>query len=109
MSKKGILILAGLFALCALPAFAQPAAGEAGAAAAATGVRWGVIGAAFTMGVAAAAGAFAQGKATAAACEGMARNPGAGGAIRLMAILGIAFIESLVIYALVIAFTIKGS
>jgi F-type H+-transporting ATPase subunit c len=109
MSKKGIILFIALLALCALPAFGQPAEGGAAAVAAAGGVKWGVIGAAFTMGIAAAAGAFAQGKATAAACEGMARNPGAGGAIRLMAILGLAFIESLVIYALVIAFTIKGA
>ena len=38
--------------------------------------------------------AFAQGKATAAACEGLARNPGAAAAIRLALILGLVFIES---------------
>jgi F-type H+-transporting ATPase subunit c len=38
----------------------------------------------------------------------MARNPGAAGAIRTMAILGLALIESLVIYALVIAFSVQG-
>ena len=41
---------------------------------------------------------MAQGKATAAACEGMARNPGAAGAIRLALILGLVFIESLTLY-----------
>ena len=108
MSKKGIFLLVAVIALVALPAFGQPA-GEAGAAAAGLGgVKWGALAAAFTMGVAAFAGAFGQGKATAAACEGIARNPGAGGAIRLMAILGLAFIESLVIYALVIAYLLKG-
>ena len=108
MSKKLIFLLAGLLALCAVPAFAQEGAAGAGAAAVST-VKWGALAAAFTMGIAALAGAFAQGKATAAACEGMARNPGAAGAIRLMAILGLAFIESLVLYALVIAFLIKGA
>jgi F-type H+-transporting ATPase subunit c len=106
MSKKGVYFILALVLLTAMPVLAQ----TGGAAQpASTGVKWGIIGAAFTMGVAAAAGAFAQGKATAAACEGMARNPGAGAGIRLMAILGLAFIESLVIYALVIAFTIKGA
>jgi len=102
MSKKGIYGILTMLALTAAPAFAQGA--EAGTG----GVKWGVVGAAFAIAVAAAAGAFAQGKATAAACEGMARNPGAAGAIRTMAILGLALIESLVIYALVIAFSVQG-
>jgi F-type H+-transporting ATPase subunit c len=42
--------------------------------------------------------AFAQGKATVAACEGLARNPGAAAAIRLALILGLVFIESLSLY-----------
>ncbi|MGH9443001.1 MAG: ATP synthase F0 subunit C [Thermoanaerobaculia bacterium] len=105
MSKKGMFTGLAAAMLMAMPAFAQETAG----AAATGGVKWGALAAAFTMGIAAFAGAFGQGKATAAACEGIARNPGAGGAIRLMAILGLAFIESLVIYALVIAFLIKGA
>ena len=40
--------------------------------------------------------------------EGIARNPGAAGAIRLAMIIGLALIESLVIYALLIAFIIQG-
>jgi F-type H+-transporting ATPase subunit c len=68
------------------------------------GVRWGVIGAAFVLGVAAAAGAMGQSRAIVAACEGIARNPGAAGPIRLAMIIGLALIESLVIYALLIAF-----
>jgi len=42
--------------------------------------------------------AYAQGKATAAACEGLARNPAAAAAIRLALILGLVFIESLSLY-----------
>jgi F-type H+-transporting ATPase subunit c len=102
MSKKGIYGFLTMLALSAAPAFAQ------GAEPAAGGVKWGVVGAAFAIAIAAAGGAFAQGKATAAACEGMARNPSAAGAIRPMAILGLALIESLVIYALVIAFSVQG-
>ena len=56
-----------------------------------------------TPSVAAAAGAMGQSKAIVAACEGIARNPGAAGAIRLAMIIGLALIESLVIYALIIA------
>ena len=105
MSKKGMFTGLAAAALMAMPAFAQ----ETAAATATGGVKWGVIGAAFAIAISAFGGAFAQGKATAAACEGMARNPGAAGPIRVMAILGLALIESLVIYALVIAFAIKGA
>ncbi len=43
-----------------------------------------------------------QGRATAAACESMARNPGAAGPIRNAFIIGVALIESLVLYVLVV-------
>ena len=58
--------------------------------------------------IAAAGGAMGQGKAAAAALEGIARNPGAAGKVFTPFILGLALIESLVIYALLIAFTISG-
>ncbi|MHB0998983.1 MAG: ATP synthase F0 subunit C [Armatimonadota bacterium] len=45
-----------------------------------------------------------QGKAAAAALEGIARQPEAAGKIQTAMIIGLALIESLVIYALVIAF-----
>ncbi|MCB1050494.1 MAG: ATP synthase F0 subunit C [Acidobacteria bacterium] len=41
-----------------------------------------------------------QGKAIYSACEGMARNPGAAGDIRTTLLLGLAFIESLVLFTL---------
>ena len=98
--KKKTLIL-GLFALVAL-LFAAPAA-----AAEAEGEDGGLLslGAASALGIAIAAvgGAAGQSKAAAAAVSAIARNPGAGGDIRLALILGLAFIESLVIYALLIA------
>ena len=68
------------------------------------GVKWGALAAAFVLGISAAAGAIGQSRAIAAACEGIARNPGAAGPIRLAMIIGLALIESLVIYALIIAF-----
>ena len=64
------------------------------------------IAAAICIGVAAFGGALGQGKAAAAALEGIARNPGAEGKVFKPLILGLALIESLVIYALLIAFFI---
>jgi F-type H+-transporting ATPase subunit c len=98
--KTGLLTAA--LVLMAPAMFAQEAV-------AVGGVRWGVISAAFVLGIAAAAGAIGQSRAIVAACEGIARNPGAAGAIRLAMIIGLALIESLVIYALIIAFLIRGA
>jgi F-type H+-transporting ATPase subunit c len=106
MRKKTVVLIALALVFLALPALAQ----EAGAPATATVRSWGAgaLGAAFLLGIAAAAGAIAQGKATSAAAEGMSRNPGAAGPIRTMTIIGLALIESLVLYALLIAFLIRG-
>ena len=60
------------------------------------------------IGIAAFGGALGQGKAAAAALEGIARNPGAQNKIFTPMILGLALIESLVIYALIIAFLLLG-
>lgn len=65
---------------------------------------YGVFAAAFAIAIAGFAGALGQSKAISSACEGLARNPGAAGAIRTSLLLGLAFIESIVIYALLIAF-----
>jgi F-type H+-transporting ATPase subunit c len=102
MRKKTILLVA-LALVLAIPAFAQDASGGA---APAGGVKWGVIGAAFLLGIGAAAGATAQGRATSAASEGISRNPGAAKDIRGMTLLGLVLIESLVLYALLICFLI---
>ncbi len=61
------------------------------------------IGAGIAIGAAAFGGALGQGRAAAAALEGIARNPGASGKLFTPLILGLALIESLVIYAFVIA------
>ena len=58
------------------------------------------------IGIAAFGGALGQGRAAAAALEGIARNPNASGKIFVPFILGLALIESLVIYALLISFQI---
>jgi F-type H+-transporting ATPase subunit c len=60
------------------------------------------------IGIAAVGGAVGQGRAAAAALEGIARNPQASGKLFTPMIIGLALIESLVIYALVIAFQLAG-
>ena len=70
--------------------------------------KWLGFSAAFAIGLAALGGALGQGRAAAAALEGIARNPGAKSAVFTPMILGLALIESLVIYALIIAFMLVG-
>lgn len=93
MKSKLFLIFAAL--VLAAPAFAQGGA-------AAGGANWVAITSGFAMAVASAVCGLAQAKAVAAACEGAARNPGASAAIRFFLILGLALIESLALYTLVI-------
>ncbi|MGN6104397.1 MAG: ATP synthase F0 subunit C [Kofleriaceae bacterium] len=99
-----ILIILGISGI----AFAQGA--DAEAAEKATKVQglagnYGLIAlaAALAIGIAALGGGIGQGRAATAALDGIARNPGAAGQIRGPMILGLALIESLVIYAFVIA------
>jgi len=70
---------------------------------------WISFAAPFGIAIAAFGGALAQGRAASAALEGIARNPGAASKIQTPMIIGLALIESLVIYAFVIAimFTTK--
>lgn len=58
--------------------------------------------------LAALGGAYGQGKAVSSAMEGIARNPGAQEKLFIPLILGLVFIESLVIYSLVIAFFLQA-
>jgi len=105
VNRLKTILLLGLLALAATPLFAQE---NQGGASWAHGVNWGVLSAAIVLGMAAAAGAIGQSRAIAAAVEGIARNPSAAGPIRLSMIIGLALIESLVIYALLIAFFALG-
>ena len=93
--SKVFLILSALS--FAVPAFAQGAGGS-------SEVNWVAIAAGFSMAFASGICALAQGKATAAAAEGLARNPAARPGIQLALILGLALIESLALYTLVIIF-----
>ena len=58
---------------------------------------------------AAGLGALGQGRIAAAAVEGAARNPGASGRIQILMIIGLALIESLVLFALLVVFLIGRS
>ncbi|MCG8337612.1 MAG: ATP synthase F0 subunit C [Proteobacteria bacterium] len=66
------------------------------------------IGAGFAIGFAAFGGALGQSKAASAALEGIGRNPGAADKLFTPMIIALALIESLVIYALLIAFMLYG-
>ncbi|HKX12004.1 MAG TPA: ATP synthase F0 subunit C [bacterium] len=81
---------------------------EAGAAAASSPKAVYAISAALAIAIAASFGALGQAKAAAAALEGIGRNPGAAGKVQTPMIIALALIESLVIYALVIAFLLQG-
>ena len=65
---------------------------------------WVAITSGFAMAIASAVCAIGQGRATAASAEALARNPSARPAITLVLILGLALIESLALYTLVIIF-----
>ena len=96
--KKLVRVLAAtlVLLLVANPALAADASGDIAMAAG------------LAIGVAAVGGALGQGRAAAAALEGIARNPQASGKLFTPMIIGLALIESLVIYALVIAFQLVG-
>ncbi len=90
-------MLVGL--LVAAPAFAA----ETGAATDETG-KWIVITSGFAMAIAAAVCGYAQSRVAAAACEGVARNPGARAGIQLFFILGLVFIETLALFTFAMIF-----
>ena len=89
-----------LFAVVAMPAFAQGATSE--------GAGFLVIGAGLAIGLAALGGALGQGRAASAALDGIARNPQASGKIQTPMIIALALTESLVLLAFVIAFFLQG-
>ncbi|PWT82647.1 MAG: ATPase [Acidobacteria bacterium] len=95
------------FAVVGLLLSAVPALAQAGvtAPAADSGVGLKAIAAGVGFAIAVFGGALGQSRIGAAACEGAARNPGAAGRIQTMMILGLALIESLVLFALLVVFT----
>ena len=65
-----------------------------------------VIAAAFGMAIGSFGTGLGQGIAVSKAVEGVARNPGASGKIMTIMLIGLAMIESLAIYVLVVAMLI---
>lgn len=61
-----------------------------------------LLGVSLGMAIAAFGCGIGQGLGLKSACEGMARNPDAAGKIQICLIMGLAFIESLAIYSLVV-------
>lgn len=97
--------------LVASVAFAEEGAPAAAAAAGAgdASVKMVIaLAAGFGIAIASFGGAISQAKAIAAGLEGIARNPSAQNKIFIPMIVGLALIESLVIYTLVIAFVLVG-
>lgn len=95
MKKLGMSVAVLLAVMLIAPAaFAQGTDSSASAK--------GILGlaVAFGMGIAAFGCGLGQGRVASAACEGMARNPGAAGPIRAAMILGLVFIETLVLFTL---------
>ena len=99
MSSLKVMGLAVLFLLVAAsPVFAQGTGSGVG-----TGeLRF--VGAALGMGIASGLCGLGQGKAVSGAAEAVARNPGARAGIQTLLVLGLAFIESLAIFTLLIIF-----
>ncbi|MEM7403122.1 MAG: ATP synthase F0 subunit C [Myxococcota bacterium] len=98
------MMSACMLVLLSMPAFAEAA--QQGA----TGMKgWYALATALAIGLPALAGALAQGRTAAAALEGIARNPEASGKIFVPMILGLAMIESLVLFGLIVAFTLSAN
>ena len=106
-------IIAALLALCmvvlAITTHAEEAAAAAGEAVVSAGdslKSTKAIAAAIVMGLAAAAGAFAMALSIMKSVDGIARQPEAEGKIRTAMMLGLVFIETAIIYALIVAILI---
>jgi F-type H+-transporting ATPase subunit c len=94
--------LSFVFLAMAILCFAAPVFAQTEPAA--SGTNWVAITSGFAMAIASGLCGLGQAKATAAAAEGLARNPAARPGIQLALILGLALIESLALYTLVIIF-----
>lgn len=97
------VVLAVLAVLVAQPAFAAEAAGDGG-------VSRGLIAlaAGLGLGIAAFGAALGQGRATAAAMESIGRNPNSADRVFTPLIVGLALMEALALYALVVAFALQA-
>jgi F-type H+-transporting ATPase subunit c len=103
MSKKNFIAALSLFLVLGVASFAL--AGDGSSTATGVGILFGAIaiGCGLGIGLAALGTGIGMGTAINAALTGIARNPEVTGKIQINMILGLALIESLCIYALVIA------
>ncbi len=105
--KIGISLFASMIVLgVSAVAFAQTADPNVATQAAADISKWAALAGGLGIAIAAFGGALGQGRAAAAALDGIARNPSAADKLFTPMILGLALIESLVIYALIISFVL---
>jgi F-type H+-transporting ATPase subunit c len=95
----------GQFALFALM-MPMLALAEGGAPAASGNGGWIGLGVSFAIAIAALGAALSQGKIAAAFMEGVSRNPGAVDAMRTPLILSLVFVETLVLFTVLIAFSL---
>ncbi len=103
MRSLTTLLAALAVCLIASPAFAEEAAAAAGSM---KGLI--AIGAGLGMGIAAFGVGIGQGLATAGAMESIGRNPNSADRLQTPLILGLALMEALALYTLVIAFFLQG-
>ena len=110
MNKKVLLsLITGLLVLgISAVAFAADADPNVVAQTGAEKGKWIAIAAGFAIAIAAFGGAIGQGMTASKAVDGIARNPSAADKMFTPMILGLALIESLVIYALIIAILLQG-
>jgi len=92
-----------MLSIVGAPALAHAAEGAASAAGGGWIGPFAVIAAGLGMAIAAGLCGLGQGRAVASAVDAMARQPGAAARIQTAMIIGLALIESLAIYVLVVA------
>lgn len=97
-----------LFVLCGVVFMANPALAQEGAAPGGMSNGLIALAAGLGLGIAAFGAALGQGRATAAAMESIGRNPNSADKIFTPMIVGLALMEALALYALVIAFQLAG-
>lgn len=109
--SKDSLKLFGLVAFAVIVSgFASSVFAQEAAAAASSGEmkNWLAIAAGFGMAIATVGGAMAQSKAVSTALDGVARNPGAAGKMLVPMLLGLALIESLVLFSFLVTNGLAG-
>jgi F-type H+-transporting ATPase subunit c len=105
MKKTVVAIILVLSVLCLMAPIAFAEEAPAAAAKGGSNVLYyalAALGCGLGIGLAALGTGIGQGIGLGGACEGVARNPGASGKITTTLIIGLAMIESLAIYALVV-------